>query len=571
MKKLPKFLMKLAINLLLLLSLLNLSFARVNAVLARPEIADNETVMLQIETDQNGASIENLEALSQDFSVMNSQQSSSSTLINSSLTHTIKWQFELLPNKTGDLSIPSLKVGKENTQVLSLKVSKNNSSQANLPDDEIFIEVELVNAEDNKVYPQQNFYIMAKLWLSIDLLDGQISELNADGLIVSKIKESENRTFRNNKTYAVFTRIYTAYAEKSGEIKVPPIKFQGAAYSQNNLGTGRRIVRAQSPELNISVQAFDANQQARLLASEMELTETWSPPPYKVGEPIYRTIELRAKDILKDQMPVIKLPDIKTAKVYEDSSSEAESNFDSKNIVTSKKYRFVVLPSQAGELKVDEFKLPWFDTKNKQLSNAVLTPTILMIDADPAANTAADIDKKSPANLANQELNNSANLFGRSANQELNTENISFWKMITIALAILNIITIASFAYFWLKYRPNKRLFKSAAQANSEAQFNMQNVQTLLTQAQSLEQIQKLILNYWNGQFDAYQVNNLSEIMSHVKDQYALKILTTLQTHLYQQRQEQNVLKDTNWKEVLLVLKPDVKEVNNLRLPNLYD
>src|SRR5690606_9890219 len=114
--------------------------ANVSASLDRQQMYANETVTLTIESDDSHIfSSPDVSALESAFIIQNQSKSSQSSCINGKSQSSTTWSYVLKPNHAGDLTIPAIKVGKQQTQALSLMVKQPQYS-ADSSNDPVFLQ-----------------------------------------------------------------------------------------------------------------------------------------------------------------------------------------------------------------------------------------------------------------------------------------------------------------------------------------------------------------------------------------------------------------------------------------------
>lgn len=117
-------LLKLVSILLLLIAGLNISYANVTASVDNTHLEYGETFELILHLDDFDTQPD-LDVLDKDFTVYNTSTSSKTTVINGKSSSQFEMIVTLMPNRSGNLTIPAIEVGNQSTKPISIKVDKN--------------------------------------------------------------------------------------------------------------------------------------------------------------------------------------------------------------------------------------------------------------------------------------------------------------------------------------------------------------------------------------------------------------------------------------------------------------
>jgi hypothetical protein len=330
------------VALLLALALSGTSMAAVPKPLLeldRTRIVDGESVMLSLSAPGDLPGEPNLEPLSQDFDVLNQSQSSQTSIINGQISSQRTWQLLLAPKKTGQLTIPPLYIGNARTDSLSLQVLPAGSQTAKGEDPKLFIEVE---AQPQSPYVQQQVIYTVRIFMREQPQQASLSDPKADNALLQRMGEdSTDSRYRDGKRYQVIERRYSLFPQASGNLRIdPPVLSAALPVTQQRHNSrfsslfGRdpfpgmgglfqetRPVRVRGKTLELAVQPQPATMNGLWLPAEsLTLEEQWNPAdaPLRVGEPITRTITIRARGLSDAQLPELPAPSLATLKTYPD-------------------------------------------------------------------------------------------------------------------------------------------------------------------------------------------------------------------------------------------------------------
>jgi len=250
-------LVSLSIILCLLALLLPLSEARaqVTATTGRTVLSIDETILLQI-TAKNNSGEPDLSVLEKDFKILNQSQSQNYSLINGKASRTHTWAISLLAKRTGEISIPAIKVDNEKSKAIHLIIRKP-SATPGVDGKEAFLKISISDGSQDEFYVQQQIFVKIQLFHRIRFTNATLSELELNNTVIEKLGDDNSYSKIISKhRYNVIERIYAIYPQQSGELLIPAILFNGNAEVGQSFSLfsrpGRQIVSRTKPvKLNI--------------------------------------------------------------------------------------------------------------------------------------------------------------------------------------------------------------------------------------------------------------------------------------------------------------------------------
>jgi len=427
------------------------SHAVATAKLDRNPIRMGESVRMIVSVDQDRSG-ENLDysELRKNFEVLGTSNSTQINITNGQQAVSQQWLIDLAPKRKGSLLIPSLRIGRDITQPLHLTVLPVKAGKvAGNPD--FFVEVE---AEPTRPYVQEQILFTVRLFHATNVVDGSLSEPAADNLVIEKLgDDSGYETRRNGKTYRVVQRRYAIFGQRSGKIVVPPIRFLGQVrdISRSNsmfnrfVGRGRRIqASSEATTLHIRPKPAQFSGSHWLPASQLVLSEVWPQgiPKFRVGEPVTRTLKIRAVGLSNVQLPELNTPELPALKIYPEPA-RLESFVDGSGVIGEREQSMAIVPNQPGNIVLPEVKVLWWDVKNDVQKEAVIhAKQYLVLPANGAVNKSQGISvtKNAPdSSLQPAEIGTLA---------DSGTSSL-FWQGLAILLAVLWLVTLG----FWWRQR----------------------------------------------------------------------------------------------------------------------
>lgn len=364
--------------------------AEVRAWLDRPAVTAGDTVTLTIETGDGRSAQPDLTPLERDFAVLGTRTSTQVQIVNGRQSAQTRYVIELEPLRDGEITVPELRVGNARTPPLTLTVLPPAAAPPEGAD--LFVEVQ---AEPLNPYVQQQIRLTVRLLYAIPLTEGSLADPALAQAVVERLGEDVTyQTVRNGRRYNVVERRYAVFAEHSGELTLPPVRFQGRTASDGQpfsgfhlLHRGRRV-RAASAPLTLTVRPRPAGAGAHWLPSpELNLHDALpQDQEFQVGEPITRRLVIEAQGLTAGQLPDLPVPDLADARVYADQPL-AENRSDGPWLHGRRQRSLAIVPTAAGTLILPEIRLAWWDTDADRIREAVLPPR--RITVLPAASKAA--------------------------------------------------------------------------------------------------------------------------------------------------------------------------------------
>jgi hypothetical protein len=361
------------------------AWATIQAYVDRNPVAEDESFTLTLESSSDVDGSPDLSPLRLNFDVQGQGKSSSLSIINGSVTRKTQWQISLMAKHSGQLQIPPISVGSEQTQPLTVTVTPASQAQAAPGSGDLFLEVKV---EPRTAYVQQQVIYTVRLYRAVNLANG--STLSAPTLpsgdaVVEKLgKDKDFETLRNGMRYEVIERSYAIYPQKSGSLDIAPLVFDGDivqgggggglfGFDPFNQSTRHKRLRSQAEQIDVKPipAAFHGSQW--LPARSLELDENWSPDPPKfmVGQAVTRTIAVMADGLTASQLPAFDGGAISGLKQYPDQPALKDTR-DSAGVTGLRTEKIAYIPTQAGSVTLPAIKIAWWNTAADRMEVASL-------------------------------------------------------------------------------------------------------------------------------------------------------------------------------------------------------
>ncbi|MDN5923386.1 MAG: BatD family protein [Xanthomonadales bacterium] len=461
--------------------------AHVSASVDRNSVHMGETLTLTITVDDSSqAAKPDLDALGQDFDVLQTSTSSNYNIINGKTSSSRVWGVALQPRHTGNITIAPIAVAGEHTQALVVSVLPAATGAQGGPGDDVFVETSVTPLT---VYVGQQALYRVKLFYAAGMVpQGDLQQPQVDGVDLRQLGKGErHQTQRGGRSYAVVERDYALTSDTAGSVSLPGISFRG--HVGNNGGfpgfmSHMRSVDVRSPSLTLQVKAKPATAASGpwLPAQELSLSASGLPADgkAKVGDPITLTLTVKAKGLPFEDLPALSLPDIAGARVYPDKPDTSTSN-DGQWLHGQRQRSFAIVPTQAGTLTIPAISLPWWNVESDKPAVANLPARTLTIAAadgsvvgPPAAPMASAVTSTvvSAASIATP-VSADVNLQSTSARTHV-------WRWLALALLLLWLLTLLT--WWWLRRR-SRRTATVATSANPQQELSVRQARQGFKQA----------------------------------------------------------------------------------------
>jgi len=387
-----------------------------------------------------------IEKVEPDFRILARNQRYSVHTVNNETVGEITWTYQLAPNRSGSLTIPSLTFRDTHSSPVTIEVIDGAPPGQKSTNRYSFIELA---ADKDEVYVQEQLVLTVQLYFSGNLIRGELSEPEHPNAIIEPLgKQREFSRFRNGTRYRVVERRYGIFPQQPGELTLPPIRFEGQARDASGQ---LRFLRDKQQLFDVNVKPVPAGFPAGhtwLPASKLTLTEEGLPATRELanGTNLNRRITLQAAGLPAETLaPLnIRVPD--TIRSYPESPlRNTETRPD--GLQGTLQQSFALVPVQPGNVSLPAVRLPWWNTEADQLEYARLPGHSYLITGGNQATRVPD----TPEALSGDGDGTEA---AKEKQQSPAPSDISPWLVSTIILAGL---WLATLVLWWLSRRRKRR------------------------------------------------------------------------------------------------------------------
>jgi hypothetical protein len=347
--------------------------AAVVATVDRADVELNESFTLKVTVDTAIDTEPDAARLEHDFYVLSRSELSNTMIINGQISRSRTWTYVLMAKQAGDLVIPPVSVGNEQSDALRITVAPQSAAAPGESD--IFVAAEVDYTES---YVQGQVIYRVKVYRSVATRQPRLDEPDIGGVDVLVEIVGEERNYEsliNGRNYNVVERVYALFPQASGEIRISPARFEARVLREGRI-TGRKVF--QSDPVTVNVKPIpppprDFPGAAWFPAKSVELSEEWSREPESIpaGEPITRHVTVTALGQLSTQIPVIEAVESRGVKIYPDKPDLRVAAVP-QGVLASRKDQYAMIGVDAGRVDLPALHLPWWNIDREQWEIATL-------------------------------------------------------------------------------------------------------------------------------------------------------------------------------------------------------
>ncbi|WP_372981399.1 BatD family protein [Marinobacter sediminum] len=451
------------------------------------------------------------------FEVLGKNQRYSIRTVNNDMVGEITWTYQLAPQRSGKLTIPSLSFKDSTSKPINIQVvSGSPPDQKVAASRDSFIEL---SADKAEVYVQEQLTMTIRLFFSGNLVRGELSEPDHPDAIIEPLgKQREYARYRDGVRYRVVERRYALFPQQPGELTLPPIEFEGQARD----ASGKLIFLRDSEQLYpVPVKDVPASYTGDtwLPASGLTLEESGLPESLQVetGENLTRNITLRAAGLPAEALPP--LPELapEGLRSYPEAP-ERKTEVTPAGLASSLSQTRALVPVQSGPLTLPEMRITWWDTTTDSEQVAVIPAKTLQV---------GDASAQVTSQAAPSSNDNETGASGRSE-ARISDGDASGWQWLTLTLAALWLATLV----LWWRARNAGNRFESKP-AEPDHRENKLFEQLIQAARKGSASTPALLVQWANQRFAGENFKTASEVMAGLNNATLSAELRRLQARLF--------------------------------------
>ncbi len=484
--------------------------AEVEVTIDRNPVQVNESFQLVFSLDDTPDREPDFSSLRQHFMVLSNNRSNSISIINGEYRRSVKYVLQLMPKQIGEHVIPAIHFGNERSKPFEVTVQP--SSLSSVPHEQLVLEL---------LADRQQVPVQAQLVLTLRLLSGaslsayQFSDLEIGGVdaVVEPLGDlRQYQTRIADQNYLVLEKRFAVFPQASGELRVEPAFAEARLSSRSGLDPfriGGDIRRVRSDALSVEVTpipvAFDGDDW--IPASALELSEDWQGDPATLvaGEPVTRSLRLRARGLTAAQLPEIQWPAVNGIKQYPDQP-RLENRRSADHIVGERVQEVALIPASAGNFYLPEIKLRWWNIDQQRVETATIPGREIIVRPAPASAAAVPAPATTPPEAATPLDEPERATTGR------------FWVWLSLLLAIGWAVTVA---LWWIGLAPRRQQHNARASAmmNASAAPGLRAAQAGLLHAcaeNDAVAVRRALLTWGQALLAPAEIDNLAALGAHL-------------------------------------------------------
>ncbi len=374
-------------------------------------VEQGESIRLSIDLEDVDADQVDLTPLEKDFEVLGRSQQSKRVIRNGSYESSSELILMLLPKRNGDLQVPSLSADGDQTSSHALRVTAVQQPAA--ADGGIEM-LSTLSSEKPKV--QQPLIYQTSL-----LVGRQIFNASLQGPSIQKGKAlieplGEQRQYQqtlNGRQVTVVEQTWLITPEQSGSLEIAPAQvigqIQTGRLTRNPFGGAfsdpaamRRIkVSAQGYQLEVEPIPGSFSGQVWLPAENLVLSDEWSSEQFAVGEPVTRTIRLKADGLSRNHISELLLPEVDGIKQYA-ANPAVTQQYENDQLTSVLTLEVTLIPEKSGTLTLPAINLPWWDVQSDSEQIAMLAARAVEVNLGKVQTAAPSVSTQDSVPFQNQ-------------------------------------------------------------------------------------------------------------------------------------------------------------------------
>ncbi len=440
-----------------------LQAANITVTTSRNPVALDDSFHLIYEADSSVDDDPDFSPINNNFDILNSSQSTNMRSVSGSWSMKKTWDLSLIAKNVGKFTIPPIAFGTDTSPAIQINISNSsspnsasNNGQSTVPA-KIFLEADL---DKKSGWVQSQYIYTIRLLRTVSIASASLTEpVTSDpDAIITKLSEDNYQTTRKGIRYQVIERRYAIFPQKSGQLKIKPVTFEGrinaaqarTIFDQFRMSGQMKRLRSKSITATVKAAPNTIKLQDWLPAAELQLVEEWSDDieNIKTGDPVTRTVTIAALGLTAVQLPDLDFEDIDGLKQYPDKPV-TENKTQNAGITGIKQIKVAIIPTTAGTYTLPEIKLQWWNTRTNKKEVAII-PEKTLTAMGVAVNTNNFI--ATPATIQTKPTQDEPSI--KSEIKSPSSENFFYWKWLAIAFATAWLLTLL---LFLKKPRENKK------------------------------------------------------------------------------------------------------------------
>ena len=508
------------------------SYAALTAKVDRTVLDSNETLRAELRYDGQVFTGEpDFGPLTKDFEVLSNSRQQNYSNVNGKTESYTAWTLELRPKRAGILLIPSLTFKKEVSNAIELRVrAAPSNSSANPGTQPIYTET---TVDANTPYVGQQIILTHRLYTSVQLRDFALSELAIDKAVLHRLGDTQYQKVINGRNYLVLEVKYAIFPQSEGPLIIPSLRF--GAYEVNNRSQfgvfnnrGNQIVRDTEPKsLEVTARPPQASVDGWMPSTSVTMEQRWSGDidSVTVGEPVTRTITIRAEGLSAAQITPLQEPQGNNYRGYPDQP-QLDEIVTTNGLTATRIESLALVPNNSGEITLPAVELIWWDTNSNKRRVASLPSITLQVSPSENNDIAAN----------NNNVMEGANDAMTTLASDASKPKVSFMTNLSLALNAL-LMTLIVTLLIGRKRKALAARSQQAALSSDSARLNLkQQLRAIESEAKddNLMAMREAILRWGKTLFAENPPSTLKSLGDLLGNPSISQLFAQLDEQLYQ-------------------------------------
>ncbi len=412
----------------------------------RNPVALNESFVLTYQSSDSPDGDPDFSPLEKYLNILNRSQSSNISITNGQYQSKKTWSLSVMARKAGEIILPAINFGSDQSDSIQINVrpaADNQGVQSSF--------YTRLKVDQEQVYAQQQIVITQQLFSDKSLSAYELGDLDFNGMDVISQSLGDMKQYQTRigkKPYLVLERSFAIFPQSTGVLKISPVLAEARIGSGgnsffNSFGNSK-VVRVASNALEITVLPVPQNININpwLPAKSFELLEQWpqNPPKFKQGEPVTRTLSIKAEGLTAAQLPV--LPDISIDGLKQYPDQPLLNDIKNDNGISGYRVeKIALIPTKAGKITLPAIDIPWWNTVTQQREVARIPAREIQIEAAAVSPANSVVTPQAATVPAVQQPLPSVAESKVTPQQLISTEPSKMWYLLTIFFAFGWLIT----------------------------------------------------------------------------------------------------------------------------------
>lgn len=409
--------------------------AEVTARVDRADVELNESLKLKIFINSDIDLEPDISVLEQDFSIGQTAHIGNTITADGQVQRRNTWTFVLMPKRAGQIVIPAMQLGGEQTDPLTIVVRESTYKPPGEAD--IFV---TATADSETTYVKAQLLLTIKVYRSVTTRHLHVKNPEFGGVDGFFEIAGEDRTYEsviNGTVYSVLERVLAIFPQESGRLTISPAEYEARMWIDGRIA-GAKVYRSET--LTVEVLPLQPPSPGYpsadwFPARDVQLSEDWSSDATEIraGVPLTRQITVSALGQIETRIPSIQLPNIDGINLYP-TKPNLSRQIESAGIRGIRREQYALIGVTGGEFVLPATELPWWDVRESEWRVAKLpkrTLNILPPIDEPAVGSAAP----------------EAASAGKTIGASKDISPSSLWRRVSELLGALWLATV--FAWWW--------------------------------------------------------------------------------------------------------------------------